>query len=431
MVRIIEDATSKVNVKIVIQPCGTSHCFDIHRETLRNVKDKASFTVVLRDLYHDRKEAVLFSYSKLSFSRRSKKRQGIIPLQTDRDFHEMHRSLTVKDHLSLYVNFEVAGLFQYLISTIYQINRFEPNKRSLFDVPTRFDVIRRLEGFSCNSCNPGKYFRDIEGVRYKCSVCHDVDLCSPCFQLGSEVSHHKRSHPMIQFQNLCSGSKHGDSSLDHEVGVKIGKENDISFSPDEYLNFESVLVPPMSQAPELAIRVNRLLSGILKLSLKNLASEPFRTSKLSVELEDLNGNLKASTVRDSCFILPSMSVDLIVKGNYVAPGEKLRVALLAPDLYAKLFALDIDDISGLKSDLYKASHDDDSSIHNGEDSLSSSPKSLSPKQVMPAVTNGLSKLCIGDDEPVDELLFVRESELVNQGDLDDYDVLSLSDLSED
>lgn len=445
MVLTMENASSNLNIKILIKPCGAKHYFDIHRNGLRKANDKATLTVILRDLFHGRKEAVLFSYSDLSFSRRSKKRQGIVPLQTDRDFHEMHRSLNVKNHLSLYVEFDVAALLQYFMSTIHRINRFESNEKGVFDVQSDVNLLAKnmqsdqhmlfssQEPFPCDSCNPLKYFREFEGLIHECSICHDVHLCSPCLELGCEVSNHTRLHTMVRSQNLFPDSKQEDSFLDQEMGVKAEREHNISFSPNDYLSFESVFITAMSHTPDLAIRADRIQGGLIKLSLRNLAPEPFRASQLIVELKDLCGNPIGSTIRDSCFILPKMSIELMVKGGYVAPGEKLKVVLHAPKLYAKLCTLDLHDTLGLKSELCKASvYDDDFSVHDGERGLlRSSRENLRIKHAMPVAINGISKLSIGNDDSGDEHLLAKHSELVNPGELDDYDVLSLSDLSEE
>jgi len=47
------------------------------------------------------------------------------------------------------------------------------------------------EGITCDGCNQGVY-----GIRYKCTVCHDYDLCSQCEKKGEQV--HSTSHPLLK-----------------------------------------------------------------------------------------------------------------------------------------------------------------------------------------------------------------------------------------
>jgi hypothetical protein len=47
-------------------------------------------------------------------------------------------------------------------------------------------------GITCDGCN----FRNIEGVRYKCSVCPDFDFCEQC---EATVEH---THPFLKIKNL-------------------------------------------------------------------------------------------------------------------------------------------------------------------------------------------------------------------------------------
>lgn len=48
------------------------------------------------------------------------------------------------------------------------------------------------EGVSCNSCRKNNF----RGLRYKCLICYDYDLCSACYEAGLTSTRHTVSHPM-------------------------------------------------------------------------------------------------------------------------------------------------------------------------------------------------------------------------------------------
>lgn len=48
------------------------------------------------------------------------------------------------------------------------------------------------ESVSCDSCRKNNF----RGLRYKCLICYDYDLCSACYETGLTSSRHTVSHPM-------------------------------------------------------------------------------------------------------------------------------------------------------------------------------------------------------------------------------------------
>jgi len=48
------------------------------------------------------------------------------------------------------------------------------------------------EGVSCDSCRKSNFI----GLRYKCLICYDYDLCSTCHEAGITSSRHTVNHPM-------------------------------------------------------------------------------------------------------------------------------------------------------------------------------------------------------------------------------------------
>nr|CAH0104100.1 unnamed protein product [Daphnia galeata] len=50
----------------------------------------------------------------------------------------------------------------------------------------------RHEGVSCDSCIKGNF----RGLRFKCLICYDYDLCATCFEAGATNTRHTADHPM-------------------------------------------------------------------------------------------------------------------------------------------------------------------------------------------------------------------------------------------
>ena len=48
------------------------------------------------------------------------------------------------------------------------------------------------EGVSCDSCRKNNF----RGLRYKCLICYDYDLCSACYEAGITSTRHAVNHPM-------------------------------------------------------------------------------------------------------------------------------------------------------------------------------------------------------------------------------------------
>ena len=69
-------------------------------------------------------------------------------------------------------------------------------------------------GVSCDSCMKSGF----SGVRYKCLVCCDYDLCSACYDAKLVTSRHKVDHAM---QCLLTKSDVGQSLPHSHVNVQV------------------------------------------------------------------------------------------------------------------------------------------------------------------------------------------------------------------
>ena len=76
-------------------------------------------------------------------------------------------------------------------------HRFAP----LYDpLPVPRTSVVRHYGIYCDGpmCSGSEYQTFITGIRYKCAVCHDYDLCANCEALPSAT--HNSTHPLIKFK---------------------------------------------------------------------------------------------------------------------------------------------------------------------------------------------------------------------------------------
>lgn len=51
---------------------------------------------------------------------------------------------------------------------------------------------RTHEGVTCDGCGKSNFV----GIRHKCNICYDYDLCDECFVNGITSKSHVGSHPM-------------------------------------------------------------------------------------------------------------------------------------------------------------------------------------------------------------------------------------------
>merc|ERR1712065_24010 len=66
-----------------------------------------------------------------------------------------------------------------------------------------------LHSVACKGCN--KFGRTFTGLRYKCDVCRDFNLCEECHAKGVESGSHSSSHPMTPHEPFK------ESGLGHAV----------------------------------------------------------------------------------------------------------------------------------------------------------------------------------------------------------------------
>lgn len=217
----------------------------IERESFIRIDDKEKLVAFLRSDFK------LGDLKDVKILRKSKKHKDYIPLETDSDFKSLSRSLKVKNHIKLLINdstpatkfcspnclggdsekkktIDFASLGKALVEASFTVmsdfrgeefqahtkpqtqptqptqpqTRTQSAKGQYETKPkdaSNNDCVHEL--VACDSCNPTN-FVPIKGVRFKCLICPDYDLCQACEskQHVEEKNNgdHLYTHPMIK-----------------------------------------------------------------------------------------------------------------------------------------------------------------------------------------------------------------------------------------
>ncbi|CAG89533.2 DEHA2F18216p [Debaryomyces hansenii CBS767] len=214
----------------------------VERESFIRIDDKEKLVAFLRSDFK------LGDLKDIKILRKSKKHKDYIPLETDSDFKSLSRSLKVKNHIKLLINdstpatkfcspnilggdfekkktIDFASLGKALVEASFTVlsdfrgeefqahtkpqtqptqpqTRTQSAKGQFEEKPkdaTNNDCVHEL--VACDSCNPTN-FVPIKGVRFKCLICRDYDLCQACEskQHVEEKNNgdHLYTHPMIK-----------------------------------------------------------------------------------------------------------------------------------------------------------------------------------------------------------------------------------------
>ncbi|CUM47153.1 unnamed protein product [Debaryomyces tyrocola] len=214
----------------------------IERESFIRIDDKEKLVAFLRSDFK------LGDLKDVKILRKSKKHKDYIPLETDSDFKSLSRSLKVKNHIKLLINdstpatkfcppncfgsdsekkktIDFASLGKALVEASFTVlsdfrgeecqahtqpktqstqpqTRTQSAKGEYETEPkdaTSNDCVHEL--VACDSCNPTN-FVPIKGVRFKCLICPDYDLCQACESKQhveeKNTGDHLYTHPMIK-----------------------------------------------------------------------------------------------------------------------------------------------------------------------------------------------------------------------------------------
>ncbi|CUM65324.1 uncharacterized protein PRCAT00002959001 [Priceomyces carsonii] len=202
----------------------------IDHDQFRDVKDKDTFIRLLK--HYDMKFPEDISMIKLI--RKSKKNKNYIPLESEKDFKSLARSLKVKNHIKLIIvdktlneskpNFlnstirkkaiDFSSLGDALIEVaidhfkdiIFDFKRPDikeegtlQEEHSIGHQDSTDDTVH--VNVCCDRCHPND-FVPIRGVRYSCLVCPDFDLCESCerelHKTGQDFHSHSLNHPLAK-----------------------------------------------------------------------------------------------------------------------------------------------------------------------------------------------------------------------------------------
>jgi next-to-BRCA1 protein 1 len=131
----------------------------------------------------------------------------------------------------------------------------------------------------------------IEGVRYKCAICHDTDFCDSCEAYPHNK--HNRTHPMIMFKTAVRGV--GITTMvEDKHGANLAAMGDRQPSKPATKNTASQVQTIVDLKPA---EVSKLMKE--KIEIKDLLAEPIQ-EKIKVE------DLLASPIQEPIHVVPKV-----------------------------------------------------------------------------------------------------------------------------
>ena len=201
------------------QPLLDEFSLVLERSELSAVKDKNVLTSLIMSKGYLKDVNPL----KLSYRRKSKKSKRYVALETPEDFKTLGRSLKVKSLVRLQLrdsthetsaptatdqqfpvdlgkmaNALVEAAIEHFKEIVQELSTSHVKPLDKADLPPSLVV---HESASCDKCSPTAY-KPIRGVRFRCLVCPDFDLCGECEaelqKLKECVGGHEPDHTMAK-----------------------------------------------------------------------------------------------------------------------------------------------------------------------------------------------------------------------------------------
>lgn len=201
------------------QPLLDEFSLILEKSKLSAVKDKNALTSLIMSKGYLKDVNPL----KLSYKRKSKKSKRYVALESPEDFKTLGRSLKVKSLVRLQLrdgtkgtpaptatdqqfpvdfgkmaNALVEAAIEHFKEIVHELSTSHVQPLDKADLPSSLIV---HESASCDRCSPTAY-KPIRGVRFRCLVCPDFDLCGECEaevqSLKELVGGHEPDHTMAR-----------------------------------------------------------------------------------------------------------------------------------------------------------------------------------------------------------------------------------------
>lgn len=196
------------SLRVNINGSTETDIFTVSKSVLLHLESKEGCLELLRKLYSSRHEWRKLKPEFVKLLRSSKKHKTYMPLENVPDFREMKRSLKVKNYVSVLLLYDRTSIIDnqikrlpddVLLSLISQTSETRKlNSSALVSSPLHRNIVNDssyLMAF-CDLCFPEQFFKEVNGVCFKCNVCNDFVLCETCIN-RLEVPCHREKHPMM------------------------------------------------------------------------------------------------------------------------------------------------------------------------------------------------------------------------------------------
>ncbi|KAF3006645.1 hypothetical protein E8E13_008062 [Curvularia kusanoi] len=172
----------------------------------------------------------------------------------------------------------------------------------------------RHYGIYCDGplCKDKENLSYIEGIRYKCAVCHDTDFCQNCEAHPSNK--HNHTHPLIKFKTPVRNVS--VTTMDEKVNNSITALGDRRpISRRSTATETAPVASPTNAATQVQTIVDVKPSVELakkeKIAIQDLLSEPIQEQPAVVESEPSRETLDAHFIRDT-----------IIDGSKICAGQQ-------------------------------------------------------------------------------------------------------------
>lgn len=285
---------------VLVQLAYTSGLLDqeasleIQRDVIESLTSKAT---MIEYLAKEMLGGILVDIESLDLERKSKKHKKYVSLKSSLDFKELMRSLKVKNTLKLRI-VERLHCRSTPSDDSHAVDRITVLGSQDDVLPISLLKGDNHEGVLCDNCFTIGSPTPICGLRYKCVICPNFDLCELCFSKRNRVVNHDASHPMLAVDN-----PHFLKS--HQVEIV---SSDGLFAQDNLWEQRASSSRDASTQEAIEIRIKVRGNSSLQLQLKNLSAKIVDLSCFELNISNFMQKEIFLVSLDDCHSLKPMNV---------------------------------------------------------------------------------------------------------------------------
>lgn len=339
------------SLRVNINGSTETDIFTVSKSVLLHLESKEGCLELLRKLYSSRHEWRKLKPEFVKLLRSSKKHKTYMPLENVPDFREMKRSLKVKNYVSVLLLYDRTSIIDnqikrlpddVLLSLISQTSETRKlNSSALVSSPLHRNIVNDssyLMAF-CDLCFPEQFFKEVNGVCFKCNVCNDFVLCETCIN-RLEVPCHREKHPMMLINLYSSRAvKPKNYRITDEIispshpifagGNDVFQETSSNRMIHQVTNHS---VMSTSSFEEMWCILTPFTDDLAEMQLHNHSGALFESDHLRIIFTDYNASWKHSIRMEKPMIIPhSQSLKIHMKTTTESLSKTHCITLVKDD----------------------------------------------------------------------------------------------------